>query len=420
MAITIACKMLGFLEKQILAYFYGTGPEVEAYLIGLSVPMLLLVLAQEAVGPVFLPLFTESLRTKTSKRAWEFPSSVTTNLVLFFSLVIIVLWFCAPYLIRLLAPGFKDDRFILSVRLTRLMLPASVFLGVSTITYQTLNAYKRFAWPALGEVTFKFIIVLTLLILNPVVGVFAAGAGVCLASAGRVAVHLASLGKRSQYLRVMLGWRQPTTRKMGRMMLPLFVGIAFSQVDGVIDNMLASTLCQGSIAGLSYARKIVDLPILAIPYALGIVIFPYFSRLAAREDWAELAQLFRDALRWMILVVTPIAFLIAVARNPIVMLLFQRGEFDVLSTQLTASPLGFYALGMPAFAAEILIMQAYFSMKDTFTPILIGVACVLVNIVLTILLIRILGNGGIALALAFSKTLKVILLLALLRRRLPA
>jgi putative peptidoglycan lipid II flippase len=289
---------------------------------------------------------------------------------------------------------------------------------LSSITYLSLNAYKRFAAPAVGQLAFKAIILVILVALCPVVGIFGMAIGIVFAAIVRLIVHLVALRKKVAYYRPSLAWRDSEMQQMRKLLLPLFVGIIFSQLSGIVDNMFASTLDQGSIAGLSYARKIIDLPILAIPYALGIVLFPYFSELALKEDKTELVGLFVKVLRIIILIFVPLAVLTFILRTPIVQLLFQRGQFNAVSVQLTATPLACYAVGMVAFAVEILIMQLYFSMKDTLTPVLIGIACVLVNIALTAILIRFFAHAGIALALTCSKTVKVLVLYHILKGRL--
>jgi putative peptidoglycan lipid II flippase len=159
------------------------------------------------------------------------------------------------------------------------------------------------------------------------------------------------------------------------------------------------------------------MPVVVLPYALGIVIFPFFSELAISGEKEKLMQLLMRALRVITFLFIPVAVLFIVLREPIVTLLFQRGAFDSHSTMLTATAMLYYSVGLCSFAVEAVLVQFYFAMSDTKTPIAVGIFCVLLNILITYYLITPLAHGGIALALTISKSVKIAVLCGLLKRR---
>ena len=159
------------------------------------------------------------------------------------------------------------------------------------------------------------------------------------------------------------------------------------------------------------------MPIIVLPYALGIVIFPFFSELAILRENEKLRRMLLHGLKLMAFLFVPMAAGLIILRVPVVRILFERGAFGAHSTDLTSSALFYYALGLFSFAVEAVLVQFYFSMFDTKTPIVVGVLCVLLNVLLTVVLFRPLGHRGIALALAVSKSVKVAVLYRLLNRK---
>lgn len=213
--------------------------------------------------------------------------------------------------------------------------------------------------------------------------------------------------------------RCPAARKMRQLAAPLILGILFSQLNSIVDNMFASTLQTGAVSALAYARKLADLPVLILPFSMGIVLFPFFSELSARHQGNELTSMFMHAAKIVAIVFVPLGLAFALMSDTIVSLAFERGAFDSRSHHMTSAALVCYSFGIFAFALEALLVQYYFSMSDTGTPVFAGIGCVLLNIMLAFGLIRIMGHSGIALALTISKTVKVFILFLALKRKLP-
>jgi murein biosynthesis integral membrane protein MurJ len=416
--ITVAVKFLGFGEKVVLAYYLGTGPEIDAYVIAFSVPFMIFIVVRELIEPAYLPTFMETIGREGEHSGGKLFSTVANALMVILAAVTVFGILFAPSLVSFLAPGFHDVKRELAVRFTRMIMPATLFLGVSTLTYITLNAYKRFAVPAIGDVAFKGIAIGVLVLSYGFIGVKGLIIGVVIGAAARLGVHTAGLWRKRSLYSPGIDFTHPAFKKMRRLMLPLVIGIAFSQLSLLIDNMFASTLETGSISSLSYAKKLVEMPIIVLPYALGIVIFPFFSELAISHEEKKLQAMLLQGLRLLAFLFIPMAVGMIVLRTSLVRVLFERGAFGGHSTYLTSSVLFYYALGLFSFAVEAVLVQFYFSIFDTKTPIVVGILCVVLNILLTVILIRPLGHRGIALALTVSKSIKVVMLYALLKKKM--
>jgi putative peptidoglycan lipid II flippase len=253
------------------------------------------------------------------------------------------------------------------------------------------------------------------LALAPRLGVLALALGLVAGSAGRLLIHLGGLAREWPHL----SWPGRENRRdlarLGTLMAPLVVGVLFSQLSELADNFFSSLVSGGAVAARTYARRIADLPVQLVPYTLSVVAFPLFASLANRGEDERLRRLVGDLLRGITLLFAFLSVITLLLAEPVVALLFERGAFDAAARRLTAGPLRFYALGLVAFALDALLVPYYFALRDTRTPVLLGILGVGVNVGVTALLIGPMGVSGVAAALALSKGLKVLLLAAALR-----
>jgi len=415
--VTLAVKALGFVEKVLLAYFFGTGAEVDAYLVAYSLPFSAYIVLREVVKPAFLPTF---LRTQQASEAesWRLFSVAGTVLLGLLSAATVAGIVLAGPLISLAAPGFSGEQRVLAVRLTRLVMPALLFLGLSTLTTVGLHAQKRFTRPALGDATFRAGSVLLLLATG---GIGAAALGASLGALGKLLVEASGLGRLLRQIRPTLDLAFGPVRTVGRLAAPLLAAMFLSLFVGpLVENAFASKAGVGGVSALAYARKIAETLTSIVPYALGLVLLPFSAEMAARQDDEALARMLTGAVRVMTLLFLPATVGLVVLREPFIRLLFERGAFSAASTQLTAGPLQFYALALLPFALEVIVVQFFFARQDTLTPVITDVAAFVLNVALIPPLMAVFGLAGIALAAALSKALKDLVLLALFGRRVPA
>jgi putative peptidoglycan lipid II flippase len=315
------------------------------------------------------------------------------------------------------APGFDERSLDLSARLISLVAPGAIFLSLSTLTYITLNAYRRFALPALGDLAWKAGPMAGVLLLVRPLGITALAVGYLIGALGRFLVHCVGLAKHGGSIALP---DQDSRRDLSRLtflMLPLVLGSGFAMVSDLADNFFSSMLGEGGVAARSFAKKLKDLPLEVIPYTLSVVLFPYFAHLAATRDQDRLYELLGKAARGLAAFFAAVGVCIVLLPEPIVSLALERGAFDVDARERTAWALQMYGLGMITFALETILVNFYFAVQDTVTPVVMGMAGVLVNILLSYLLIEPLGVGGVALAQSISKTLKIAALALLLQRK---
>jgi putative peptidoglycan lipid II flippase len=416
-AIALLVKGLGFLEKLLLAYLFGTGPEVDAYLVAYSLPFSAYVVLREVVKPAFLPTFLRTRQASERDGVRLVAVSATVLLVLLALATAAGVALAGP-LVALAAPGFGAEQRALAVRLTRMVMPALLLLGLSTLTTAVLHARKQFVLPALGEAAFRLGPIAFLLLLG---GVPAAAAGVALGSMTKVLIEVSGLRRHVAGIRPSLDLAFGPVRTVGRLAAPLLAAFFLSLFVGpLVENAFASREGVGGVAALAYARKIAETLTTILPYTLGLVLLPFSAEMAARRDATALAATLSGALRALSLLFLPVAIGLMVLREPFVRLLLERGAFTAASTALTAWPLLFYGLALLPFVLEVVVVQFFFARQDTLTPVLADATTFALNVALIALLSPGLGLGGIALAAALAKGVKIVSLLVLFQRRVPA
>lgn len=415
--VVLAVKGLGFVEKVLLAYFFGTGIEVDAYLIAYALPFSAYVVLREVVKASYLPTFLRTCRASVGD-GWKLFSVLGTLLLILLGAATALGVLVAEPLVSLTAPGFSGEQRALAVRLTRLVLPALLFLGLSTLTTSTLNAQKRFTLPALADLSFRGGPLVLLLVAGSIP---AMAVGVVLGALGKLAIETLGLRRYLHRVRLALNLSFPPMRTVGRLAAPLLAGFTLSLFIGpLVENAFASKVGVGGVSALAYSRKIVETLAAILPYTLGLVLLPFSAEMAARHDDQAQATLLTRAVRALTLIFLPATVGLMVLREPFVQLLFERGAFTAASTELTAGPLFFYAWALLPFALEVVVVQFFFARQDTLTPVVVDVVTFALNVALILLLMPPFGLGGIALAAAIAKALKVLALLALFQRRVPA
>ncbi len=244
----------------------------------------------------------------------------------------------------------------------------------------------------------------------------------CLAWAGYLLIQIPGLVALGMRLRPTLGWGISEVREVGTQMGPRVLGQAASQLSILVTAALTARLALGAerLAGLDYAYQMMLLPYGIFSLSLATVAFPRLARLYSAGNRSEFDQSIRTTFGTILLLTLPATVVLLTLHVALVRVLFQRGAFDATSLSYTTVALIGYATALPAFAASEILIRSFFAMQRTWTPVIVGVGQVLLNLSLGILALQ-LGGGVGALALAFSiaNNIEAILLLGLLGRSLP-
>ncbi len=419
---TMLSRVFGFLRDMIVAGFFGAGLTTDAFFVAFRIPNLLRrLLAEGSLTVSFVPVFTEYLRNKTREEALELANITFTALSIILVAVSLLGVLFSPLIVTVMAPGFArmPAQNELAVFLTRLMFPYILLISLVALCMGILNSLRHFAAPALSPVVLNVAMILSALTLRgffqePVV---ALAVGVMAGGVLQLAMQWPFLIKMGVRLKPDFRFRHPGVKRIGMLMLPAAFGAAIYQINIFIGTILASLLQAGSVSYLYYADRIVELPLGVFAIAVGTATLPSFSEQAAQGRIEELKRTISFSLRLILFITIPATIALIALRVPIISVLFQRGEFGVQSTELTAQALLCYAVGLWAFSVIRIIVAAFYSLQDTRSPMKAAIVALIVNALFSVALMFPLKHGGIALATSIASAVNVGMLWVILTRR---
>ena len=424
---TMTSRVLGLVRDQTLAYFFGAGNAMDAFYVAFRIPNLMRDLfAEGTMSAAFVPTFTRRLVTEGRGAAWRLGTQLITALIVITgSLVLVGIIFAEP-LTRLFAADFSEEpgKFELTVEMTRVMLPFLTLVAVAAACMGMLNSLHRFFAPALSPAMFNISLILSAIVLVPQMPragfepIMAIPFGVVVGGVGQIAVQYWVLRREGFRYRVRLDPTDHGLREVLGLMGPGTIAGAALQLNLLVNTILATSLGTGAVSWLTYAFRLMYLPIGVFGVSIATAALPVLSRHAAVGDLLQVRRTISHGLRLMLMLMVPATVGLIVMAVPIVRLIFERGSFTATDTQATALALACYAPGIVGYAAVRLAVPSFYALGTSLTPALVSVASVGLNIALNLVLVRVLGYQGLALGTAIAALSNAALLLALLRRRL--
>lgn len=421
---TTISRILGFVRDMVIALFLGAGTGSDAFFVAFRIPNLLRRLFGEgALSAAFVPTYVETLQKGGHPEAVRLARVAFTLTALVLALVTLLGILGSPGVVRVIAPGFYEDpaKFDLTVSLNRIMFPYIFFISLVALASGVLNSMGYFAAPAAAPVVLNLTMIASVAVLCAFFGFepyYALAWGVVSAGILQLALQIPFMERAGVRIRADFNFRNPALKRIGVLFVPAAIGGAVYQVNILVGTVLASLLPSGSVSWLYYADRLVELPLGVFAIALGTAVLPSMSRQASREDMEGLRQSLSYALRVIAFFTIPASVGLILLREPIIAILFQRGLFQYVDTQQSAYALLWYTSGLWAFSALKVVNQTFFSMKDTRTPLWVSLGAVVVNLVAGILLMGPMAHGGLALATSIAAAFNVLLLFAILTRRL--
>jgi putative peptidoglycan lipid II flippase len=428
----LASGLLGLLRTVIISVTFGGGAELDAFYAAQRIPETLYTLvAGGALSSSFIPIFARLWSTDDSAPAWRLASAVLTIASALALILTILLFVLAPVLVpRFLVPAASPEDAALTTQLTQVMIFTVVIFTSSGLLMGILNARQLFFLPSLALVMNNLGQIFGALVLTrlfPEQPVFGLAWGALLGAALHLAVQLPALPRVGVRLRVLLDIRVAGARDVLLLMLPRVLGLAVVQLNFIVNVALTSSMVEGSRSALVIAWTLMFFVLGVIAQSVGTAVFPSLSALAAAKDYAGFRERLSGAMRGVLFLALPTtAGLIALGAVAIE-IVFQHGEWTAANTRATAWALSFFALGVAGHSLLELLARSFYALSDTWTPVLVGLASMAANFILSLALINVIGqqdsleNGpfaGLALANSLTTLAEAGILWALLRRRI--
>lgn len=417
MIATMIAKVIGFVREIVLAYVYGTSMYSDAYLVAMNIPLVIFAVIGGTLGTVFIPMYFEVSNTLGEKKAIEFTNN-TFNLVMLQCILLAILGLIfTEKLVEFFAIGFKGEVLKVTIDFTRIIIVGIVFIGLSYIMNAYLQIKNKFVISGLMSIPKNIIIVLSIILsskFNPYIIIWGTLIGTIVEF-----LFLFIMATKNEYrYKVYMNINDKYIKKAVWLMGPVLIGISVNQINTMIDRTLASTLVEGSISALNYANKLNGFVMALFIASIAAVIYPILSKLSNENNKDKFVNYIVQSVNSVILLVIPISVGAIVLANPIVKILFQRGEFDSRATGMTAIALVMYSIGMIGFGLRDILGKVFYSLHDTKTPMVNGIIAMVTNIILNIILVKYLKLAGLALATSISAIICIILLFRSLKTKI--
>jgi putative peptidoglycan lipid II flippase len=413
---TLLSRVFGLARDVVVAHLFGASAGADAFFIAFKIPNFFRRLfAEGAFSQAFIPVLSEYRRTKTEREVRQLANSVAGVLGVILFVVTLLAILGAPWLTAIFAPGFLEDahKYSLATEMLRITFPYLLLISLTAFAGSILNSYGYFAIPAFTPVLLNLVLIsaaiwLTPLFTQPVVGL---AWGVLIAGMVQFFFQLPFLLKMGLLPRPRLDYRHEGVKRIFRLMLPALFGVSVSQINLLLDTILASFLQTGSVSWLYYSDRLAELPLGIFGIAIATVILPTLSIKHASKSGKEFSDTLDWALRIILLMGVPAAVVLIILAEPLVTSLFYYGELTQHDVIMSAQSLRAYALGLLAFMLIKVLAPGYFSRQDMKTPVKIGIWAMCANMVLNLILIWPLQHTGLALATAISSWMNAIWLL---------
>ena len=425
---TMLSRVLGLARDVVFAHTIGASAGADAFFVAFKIPNFLRRLfAEGAFAQAFVPVLSEYREKGSIEAVRGLIDRVCGCLGLTLFLLTIIVVLAAPLVALVFAPGFWNDPFKLALtqEMLRITFPYLLLISLTGFAGAILNSYDRFAVPAITPVLLNLCLIGSAVWVSPYFEqpVIAIAWGVLAAGMVQLGFQLPFLWKLRLLPAPKVDFADPGVKRILLLMAPAIFGVSVSQINLLLDTVLASFLPTGSVSWLYYSDRLVELPLGIFAIAIGTVILPSLSRQFVGEDTQKFSQTIDWALRLILLIAIPAAVALFVLAVPILTVLFEYGKTDASDIAMSALSLQAYALGLLAFMLIKVLAPGYFSRQDTKTPVKIGIIAMAVNMVFNLILVIPfhylwqIGHVGLALATALSAWLNAGLLYRGLRRR---
>ncbi len=439
---TFLSRVMGLVRDMICASIFGTSMVWDAFTVAFKIPNLFRRLFGEgALSAAFIPVFTEQIEKRGRAEALVFVNIVATTLILILGGIVLLgegSFIAIPRIFQV------QEKWQLIYKLSIIMFPYVFFICIVAFMGAVLNTLHHFFMPAFAPVVMNVCWILGAII-SPYTGktletmIYAVAVSTFISGLVQVIIHIPTLRRKELYYRPVPQFSHPGLKLVLTRMGPIVFGLAIVQINVLLDSLIAvgfsapqgGTGCftlagmsihyplkTGAASVLYYSDRLIQFPLGVFGIAMATAVFPLFSSHAVKEDWSNFSTTFNKALKFILLIGIPASLAIIMLREPIVDLLYRRNQFNAESAARTTRVILFYAMGIWAYCGLHVLIRAFYSLRDTVTPVKTGAMCVGLNLFLNLSLIWVLQEGGLALSTAICAIVQITILTVILQKRL--
>ena len=422
-SMTMVSRVLGLVRDVVIARVFGTTDAAEAFFLANKIPNFMRRLfAEGAFNQAFVPVLSEYRTQRALPEVRQLINAVTGSLggcLLLLTLVVVI---AAPWLAVPIAFGWYADqaeKFALFVEMLRITFPYLLLISMTALCGAILNSYDRFAVPAITPALLNISLIFSSFLLAPHLREpeLALAWGVLIAGFAQLLFQLPFLARMRLLPRPAPARGHAGVKRIMQLMVPALFGVSVSQINLLLDTVIASLLVSGSVSWLYFSDRLMEMPLGTFGIAIAIVVLPSLSRKHAEASMDGYRETLDWALRMVCLIAIPATLGLVFIAEPLLITLFHSEGFDLIDVASASGSLRAYALGLPAFMAIKIFAPGYFARQNTTTPVRIGIIAMTVNMALNILFyLAGLAHVGLALATSLAAMVNATLLWLGLRK----
>lgn len=403
-SVSILAKIASFLSEAILAAYLGTTYKSDAFYMVSSIKDVVYPMLSVGIWKVFLPVYKDKIARNQKEEADEIANKAISFFTVISIIVVIFVIFFAKWIVYIVAPGFKGETRELCIKLVKIAAPSYILIIASAVYAAMLQCHNKFLGSQIRQVASHIPVIIAAVFFYHRFGVYAMAFSLVVAGGLRLLIELPFVDWGYKY-KFNFKFISPEFIEMLKRLPSALISEGVTQLNSLIDKAMASMLPEGTISGLNYGHKLMNVFSGLLSSAIATALYPQMIELIALEKKEELCRLVEKIINIFCIMMLPITLACILFRTELVSVVFQRGSFNTESVSLTAGVFAFYCIGLFFVASNTVVNNLFYSYGDTKTPMYISVVNLAINVILNILFISIWGVNGLAFATSMSAIL---------------
>ncbi|WP_315117520.1 murein biosynthesis integral membrane protein MurJ [uncultured Clostridium sp.] len=419
MLLIILGKFFAIVRDALVAAKFGATYTADIYNFSIGIVYLLTTISY-GLTTTFIPLNTDHINNYTREKRNRFVNNVINSYSIFTILVTVIIFFLSKYIVLTFGSGFSKDPVIFntSVSVVRLMVLSLIFVSLQSVITGVLQSHNEFYEPAAMSIVSNVVFIVYLVFFTEKYGIYGFALATVIGFLAQLLINIPKYKKLGYKYESYIDLKDEELKKMVNLMLPVIISTSLIQLNNFINRAFAVNIFEGAVTALDLSNKLNTLAYEVFAIGIAMVIYPTLSRYASGENLKEYKKALLKGINVIFIIMVPAAVAIAILRIPLITLLFKRGAFDDRAVTLTANALLFYSPAMIAYGLRDVLNKAFYSVKDTNTPMINSFIGIIINIGINILLVKYMGVSGLTLATSISSAIITIVMLIKLDRKL--
>lgn len=416
MIITLISNLLGFIRDISLSYFFGASKITDAFFVAYAIPTILFGVIGYALSTGYIPIFNYVKQNLNKKKSELFTSNVINIFIVINMILVVFFMVFTEELVNLFASGFPQDTFNLTVSFVKISVWSVIFLGIINILKGYLQVHEKIIVTTSIGIPLN-IVMLLFIYFASISSISFLPLGILIGTIAQLIFLIPVLSKLRFTYSKYLHLRDPNLLSLVKNMLPLIFGVSVFHINTAISMTLASRTMEGGVSILNYAQRINGLIEGLFIISVITIVFPKIVVKIQDKNRIGAEKILDSSIRILIFFILPAMTGIIFLSEPIVIMMFGRGAFELKDVLATSETVFFFVIGTLGYGIREMLARVFYSFQDTVTPMYNSIVTIFINIILSLILVQTMGISGIALGTSIASILSAIFLTIGLKKK---